>query len=107
MPALGPPERCVWHEVCCDHAGKLHRLAAASRNKGNDDMSEKKDGAFDASRQIAALAPALGLDITEAQRPGVETFLKIAHGMSVVLERTPIPSDELQLAGTFRPGKRG
>ena len=60
--------------------------------------------AFDAARHCDAMAPVLGLTITEAQRPVVLQFLTIAHGMAEIVRATPIDEASLELAPVFRPG---
>jgi hypothetical protein len=65
------------------------------------------DDEFDPERHIDAVAPALSLSITEAQRPGVALFLTIARRMATTVERAPVPEGGFHLAPAFRPGKRG
>ena len=60
--------------------------------------------AFDAARHCDAMAPVLGLTITEAQRPVVLQFLAIAHGMAEIVRAAPIDEASLELAPEFRPG---
>lgn len=69
-------------------------------------MSEAKPGAgaFDAARHLDALAPTLGLTITEAQRPGVLQFLGVAHLMSEIVRAAPLDDASFELAPSFRPG---
>ena len=62
---------------------------------------------FDAERHIDAVAPAVGLTITEEQRAHVALFLTIAHGMSEKVWAAPVPEGKLHLAPAFRPGRRG
>ncbi|WP_324134577.1 DUF4089 domain-containing protein [Bosea sp. (in: a-proteobacteria)] len=59
---------------------------------------------FDAARHCDAMAPVLGLTITEAQRPVVLQFLAIAHGMAEIVAAAPIDEASLELAPVFRPG---
>jgi hypothetical protein len=59
---------------------------------------------FDAARHCDAMAPVLGLTITEAQRPVVLQFLTIAHGMAEIVRTAPIDEASLELAPVFRPG---
>ncbi|PTM42148.1 DUF4089 domain-containing protein [Bosea sp. 124] len=61
-------------------------------------------GGFDAARHLDAMAPALGLTITDTQRPAVLQFLAIAHGMSEVVRAAPLDPASLELAPVFRPG---
>ncbi|GAB4188433.1 MAG: hypothetical protein OHK0024_28840 [Thalassobaculales bacterium] len=61
---------------------------------------------FDPERYLDAAAPALGLDITPAQRPGVVQFLAVAAGMAEVLAGLPLPDDSLDLAPVWRPGRK-
>ncbi|MDP3257489.1 DUF4089 domain-containing protein [Bosea sp. (in: a-proteobacteria)] len=65
--------------------------------------AEPKAG-FDAARHCDAIAPVLGLTITDAQRPVVLQFLAIAHGMAEVVRSAPIDEASLELAPVFRPG---
>jgi len=53
-------------------------------------------------RHIDAIAPLLGLTITETQRPGVRRFLEVARGMAQLVERSA-PPDTLDLAPVFLP----
>ncbi|KPF71017.1 hypothetical protein IP69_08010 [Bosea sp. AAP35] len=59
---------------------------------------------FDPARHLDAIAPALGLTITDQQRPGVLQFLAIAQGMAAIVGAAPLDQDSLELAGVFRPG---
>ena len=59
---------------------------------------------FDPARHLAVMAPALGLTISEAQKPAVLQFLAIAHGMARIVETVPLAEDRLELAPHFRPG---
>ena len=61
-------------------------------------------GGFDAARHLDAMAPALGLTITDEQRPVVLQFLAIAHGMSKIVGAAPLDAASLELAAVFRPG---
>lgn len=60
--------------------------------------------AFDAARHCDAVAPVLGLTITDAQRPVVLQFLTIAHGMAEIVAAAPLDEASLELAPVFRPG---
>ncbi len=60
---------------------------------------------FDPDRLIDTVAPALGLAITPAQRPGVAAFLAVAHGMAAVVAAAPIDPDDFHLAPVMRPGE--
>lgn len=60
--------------------------------------------AFDAARHCDAMAPVLGLTITDAQRPVVLQFLTIAHGMAEIVAAAPNDEASLELAPVFRPG---
>ena len=51
---------------------------------------------------IDAMAPLLGLAVTEEQRPGVRRFLEVARTMAETVERA-VPSDTLDLAPVFVP----
>jgi hypothetical protein len=53
-------------------------------------------------RHIDAMAPLLGLAVTEAQRPGVRRFLEVARTMAEAVERAT-PPDTLDLAPVFVP----
>ncbi|KPH79015.1 DUF4089 domain-containing protein [Bosea vaviloviae] len=61
-------------------------------------------GDFDAVRHLDAMAPSLGLTITDEQRPMVLQFLAIAHSMSKVVLAAPLDPASLELAPAFRPG---
>ena len=60
--------------------------------------------AFDAGRHCDAMAPALGLTITQAQRPAVLQFLGIAQAMATIVARAPLDDASFELAPAFRPG---
>lgn len=62
---------------------------------------------FDADRHIDAVAPTVGLTITDGQRSGVALFLTIARGMAEIVEAAPVPEGTFHMAPAFRPGKRG
>lgn len=62
---------------------------------------------FDSARHLAAMAPALGLTITAAQRPGVLQFLGIAHAMAEVVRAATPEEGTFELAPVFRPGAAG
>jgi hypothetical protein len=66
-------------------------------------MSETKPG-FDAGRHCDAMAPVLGLTITQEQRPGVLQFIGIAHAMARIVEGAPLDDASFELAPAFRPG---
>mgnify|MGYP001823770669 CR=1 FL=1 len=53
-------------------------------------------------RHIDAMAPLLGLAITETQRPGVRQFLEVARAMAETVEAA-CPPDALDLAPVFVP----
>jgi len=53
-------------------------------------------------RHIDAMAPLLGLTVTEAQRPGVRRFLEVARSMAELIEGAA-PPDTLDLAPVFVP----
>ena len=57
----------------------------------------------DAAAWIDAIAPVMGLVITEEARPGVRTFLAVAATMADRLEAVDIADDELWLAPVFTP----
>lgn len=63
--------------------------------------------AFDPERHLDAMAPALGLAITAAQRPAVLQFLAIAQRMAQTVAACPLDDAELDLAPVFRPGPAG
>jgi hypothetical protein len=67
-------------------------------------MSASDTEGFDAARHCDAMAAALRLQITPAQRPGVLQFLAVAHAMSEVVRIAPIPDGSFELAPAFRPG---
>ncbi len=55
---------------------------------------------------IDAMAPVVGLEITEELRPGVRTFLEIAEAMAERLESVELPDDKLEPAPVFTPEPR-
>lgn len=57
---------------------------------------------FDPDRHIEAMAPLLGLEVTEAMRPGVRRFLEVARSMAEKVETAALP-DTLDLAPVFVP----
>jgi hypothetical protein len=61
------------------------------------------DQDWDPDAWIDAMAPVVGLDVTDAQRPGVRTFLEIARGMAERLETVDLPDDKLEPAPVFTP----
>jgi len=61
--------------------------------------------AFNAGRHCDAMAPTLGLTITEEQRPVVLQFLAIAQRMSETVFRTPLDGASFEPAPVFRAGK--
>lgn len=58
---------------------------------------------FDADRWIDAMAPVVGLTVTDEQRPGVRTFLALAKSMADRLETVDLPDNELAPASVFTP----
>lgn len=62
------------------------------------------DSSFDPHRHMEAVAPAMGLSIDEAHRPGVAAFLTLAHAMAAKLMSAPLADDSLDPAPVFRPG---
>lgn len=60
---------------------------------------------FDPLRHMEAAAPASGLVIDEAHKPGVAAFLTLAHGMATALMAAPLAEDGLDPAPVFRPGE--
>lgn len=62
------------------------------------------DSSFDPHRHMEAVAPAMGLSIDEAHRPGVAAFLTLAHAMAAKLMAAPLADDALDPAPVFRPG---
>ena len=61
------------------------------------------DRDFDPDAWIDAMAPVMGLVITDDQRPGVRTFLELAAGMAAKLEAADLPDDEFAPAAVFTP----
>jgi hypothetical protein len=57
---------------------------------------------WDADRHIDAIAPLMGLEVTDEQRPGVRRFLEVARAMAAQVERAA-PVDTLDLAPVFTP----
>ena len=62
---------------------------------------------WDADAWIDALAPVVGLEVTDGQRPGVRTFLAIAKAMAEQLDAVDLPDDKLEPAPVFTPESRG
>ncbi|KFC75937.1 hypothetical protein FG93_00077 [Bosea sp. LC85] len=60
---------------------------------------------FDAARHCDAMAPALGLAITEQQRPAVLQFLAVAKAMSEIVFAAPFDEATFEPAGVFRAGR--
>jgi hypothetical protein len=58
---------------------------------------------WDEDAWIDALAPVVGVVVTEVERPGVRTFLALAKAMAETLETVDLPDDELLLAPVFTP----
>lgn len=69
-------------------------------------MSDAKP-AFDAARHCDAMAPTLGLTITEDQRPAVLQFLAIAETMAAIVFLAPLDEVAFEPAGVFRAGRSG
>lgn len=59
---------------------------------------------FDPELVVDALAPALGLDIAPAYRPGVVAFLGVAGDMARLVFAAPLHDGGLEIATVFRPG---
>lgn len=59
-------------------------------------------GAFDTDKIIDAMAPLLGLAITDADRPGVRAHLETAARLNVGLDAVVI-SDAIEPMPVFRP----
>ncbi|MBX9909994.1 MAG: DUF4089 domain-containing protein [Beijerinckiaceae bacterium] len=59
---------------------------------------------FDAARHCDAMAPTLGLTITDEQRPGVLQFLEVAHRMATIVQGAALDDGGFELAPSFRPG---
>jgi hypothetical protein len=57
---------------------------------------------WNADRHIDAIAPLMGLEVTDEQRPGVRRFLEVARAMAAQVERAA-PVDTLDLAPVFTP----
>lgn len=62
-------------------------------------------GAFDAEKLIDAMAPLLGLAITDADRPGVRVHLETAARLSGFVEALVI-ADSVEPAPVFVPEMR-
>ena len=67
-------------------------------------MSKPKP-VFDAARHCDAMAPALGLAISEEQRPVVLQFLAVAKAMSEIVFAAPVDEASFEPAGVFRAGR--
>lgn len=63
------------------------------------------DPAFDPILHMEAMAPACGLTIADAHKPGVAAFLTLAHGMATALMAAPLADDALEPAPVFTPGQ--
>lgn len=63
--------------------------------------------AFDAALHCDAMAGALGLTITDEQRPGVLQFLAVAHRMAEIVSAAAIDDGSFELAPVFSPGTAG
>lgn len=59
---------------------------------------------FDAGRHCDAMAPTLGLTITDEQRQGVLQFLEVAHRMATIVQSAPLDDGGFEMAASFRPG---
>ncbi|MDB5508077.1 MAG: hypothetical protein JWL93_546 [Hyphomicrobiales bacterium] len=68
-------------------------------------MPDRAPKDFDAERLLDAVAPALGIAIADAHRPGVAAFLKVAAAMADIVFAAPVPPAHMDLAGVFRPGR--
>ncbi|WP_042444335.1 AtzG-like protein [Azospirillum sp. B510] len=62
------------------------------------------DPEFDPLRHMETMAPACGLVIADAHKPGVAAFLTLARGMAAALMAAPLADDALDPAPVFRPG---
>ncbi|MGF1561029.1 MAG: DUF4089 domain-containing protein [Geminicoccaceae bacterium] len=58
---------------------------------------------FDADGWIAAVAPVLGLSVTDDQRPGVRTFLTLAKAMADKLDAVQLDDAAFEPAPVFTP----
>ncbi|MEO0760862.1 MAG: DUF4089 domain-containing protein [Pseudomonadota bacterium] len=67
--------------------------------------TERPDTDWDA--WIDAMAPAMGLAIDPAHRPGVRQFLEIAADFAAVIETVPLDADELALLPVYTPPDTG
>lgn len=63
------------------------------------------DPAFDPVLHMEAMAPACGLTIADAHKPGVATFLTLAQAMATKLMAAPLADDALEPAPVFTPGQ--
>ena len=52
---------------------------------------------------IDAVAPVVGLTVTDVERPGVRTFLTLAKAMAERLDAVDLPDDQLAPAPVFTP----
>jgi hypothetical protein len=57
---------------------------------------------WNADRHIDAIAPLMGLEVTDEQRPGVRRFLEVARAMAADRAEAA-PGDVLDLAPVFTP----
>ena len=62
------------------------------------------DVSVDPDMIVDAIAPALGLRIDAAHRPGVIALLDVASAMARIVYAVPLHDDSLEMAAVFRPG---
>lgn len=63
------------------------------------------ESAFDPVLHMETMAPACGLTIADAHKPGVAAFLTLAQQMASVLMAAPLADDALEPAPVFTPGQ--
>lgn len=64
------------------------------------------DGMKDIDGYIDTASALIDLEIAEAHRPGVRSFLQIAADMAATVEAAPLAEDELALAPVYLPPER-
>ncbi len=55
---------------------------------------------------IDAMAPVVGVTVTDEQRPGVKAFVAVAKAMAEQLEKVDLADDRLEPAPVFTPEAR-
>jgi 1-carboxybiuret hydrolase subunit AtzG-like protein len=61
----------------------------------------------DLERQVEILASVVGLSITDAERPGVVRFFRLARAMADKVYGVPLADDTFEVPAVFLPGMSG